>query len=249
MTTLHRSEFCIKETKVKVISDSARHAECAREEIVRQRGIIEDYILRHPEFRDSLEPLGTVAGAPPVIREMAEASRLAGVGPMAAVAGVIAEFACRRMREEGSRTCLVENGGDVFAITDTPLQVALFAGAGSKLNDLCIELDRGSTPTAVCSSSSYMGHSLSLGRCDLATVISGKASVADAFATATCNRIKSASGMKSAVERLSGFPDIRAAIAVKDGKVSIIGDTSLLRLHGDKRAGEKITAHDCVNVH
>jgi len=55
-------------------------------EIVRQRGILEDYIKRHADFRRSLEPLELLPGAPEVAERMARAARLVGVGPRVALA-------------------------------------------------------------------------------------------------------------------------------------------------------------------
>ncbi|MGB2823679.1 MAG: UPF0280 family protein, partial [Phycisphaerae bacterium] len=48
--------------------------ELIRREIVRQRGILERYIRRHPEFAESLEPLAVRADAPEVARRMAAAA-------------------------------------------------------------------------------------------------------------------------------------------------------------------------------
>ena len=60
-------------------------------EIVRQRRVLEEYIGRHPEFQKSLKPLELLAEAPDVAQNMARVAKLVGVGPMAAVAGAMAQ--------------------------------------------------------------------------------------------------------------------------------------------------------------
>lgn len=240
---MFRTVFCEKETKVSIIADTERHAKAAVDEIRKQRALLESYISGHELFGKSLVPVDVADGAPLVVRMMADGSDLAGVGPMAAVAGVIAELSCRRMRDMGSRVCVVENGGDIFAISDTEVRVALFAGRSSPLKGVCMTLGPSNTPVSVCSSSSFMGHSLSLGKCDLVTVISEKSSVADSFATAVCNRIKSAGDMKPALDWAAGFRDVTGVVAVKGGSVSMVGDVSCLGLHEDPGAEGKITSH------
>jgi ApbE superfamily uncharacterized protein (UPF0280 family) len=239
---MYRTEFLEKETKVKILADTRAHAQLAMDDIRKARGIIESWIFGHPEFLTSLEPIDYSEHMPSIVREMVEASAAAGVGPMASVAGVIAESACRKMREGGSSICLVENGGDVFAITDKTLRIALYAGDGSPANGLCVELDKENTPLSVCSSSSTMGHSLSFGDCDLVTIAGKSAALADSLATATCNRIRKESDMDSALSWAIS-KGARAALAIKSDKVSIAGDASLLRTHEDSGAKRKITRH------
>lgn len=240
---MFRAEFCLKETKAKIIASDGKFFGAAACEIRKQRELIEKYITMHPEFAFSLQPVKPLRNAPPIAREMCNAGEIAGVGPMAAVAGCIAEFACRKMHEKGAGVALVENGGDIFAITEKPLKIALFAGLGHAANSLCFEMNEGNTPLSVCSSSSYMGHSLSLGKCDLATVFAKSGSIADAFATALCNRVRKEGDLKDAVEWAKGFREIEGAIAVKGGKIALFGRGAELSLHSDAKATEKITVH------
>ena len=62
-------------------------------EIVRQRSILDDYIVRYPDFGRSFEPLELHDDAPVIVQCMIRAARLVGVGPMAAVAGAMAQSA------------------------------------------------------------------------------------------------------------------------------------------------------------
>ena len=61
-----------------------------RDLVLQYRAQLETYLRSHPEFGRSLRPVSVRGPAPSIVREMAEAGSLAGVGPMAAVAGTIA---------------------------------------------------------------------------------------------------------------------------------------------------------------
>ena len=60
--------------------------------VLKYRGLLGKYIERCPAFQTSLKPLPIPEDTPLIAQHMAEAAQKAGVGPMAAVAGVIAEF-------------------------------------------------------------------------------------------------------------------------------------------------------------
>ena len=84
-----------------------------REQVLVCRGQIDGYIQRYPNFAATLEPWREPAFAPEIVREMIAAGCAAGVGPMAAVAGAVAESVGRKLLDY-SRDVVVENGGDVF---------------------------------------------------------------------------------------------------------------------------------------
>jgi ApbE superfamily uncharacterized protein (UPF0280 family) len=54
---------------------------------------------------------------------------MASVGPMAAVAGAVAEFVCKGLIDEGYNEVIVENGGDIYLQRSTDCIIAVFAGA------------------------------------------------------------------------------------------------------------------------
>ncbi len=59
--------------------------------VLKHRRSLEAYIERHPLFLTTLEPYQAEAEAPAMVQEMARVSQFTGVGPLAAVAGAIAE--------------------------------------------------------------------------------------------------------------------------------------------------------------
>lgn len=213
----------------------------ARREIMRVRTEIEEYISRFPEFRTSLTPLAIHPDAPESVRRMLCAAALTGTGPMAAVAGTIAEYAARRAWHNGEKDIIIDNGGDLFCIIQKPIHTALYAGKNSPFNTLAFRIESGDTPLAVCSSSGTMGHSASFGSADLVTILSSDAALADCAATMTANKINSAADLQTALQWAAAVPGIRGGIAVKDGKIALAGTIPQLIRHDDNTMPLKIT--------
>jgi ApbE superfamily uncharacterized protein (UPF0280 family) len=192
-------------------------------EIVRQRGILEDYIALHPEFRDSLEPLEPRADAPDVARSMARAARLVGVGPMATVAGAMAQYACEAGLKAGAREAIVDNGGDIYLRAAEPVIIGLNAGTADLADRLAFSLQADDTPISICSSSGEMGHSMSLGECDLATVVARDAALADAAATQAANLVRDVDDIDPTLENIAGIEGVDGVMIVKGARVGLAG--------------------------
>jgi ApbE superfamily uncharacterized protein (UPF0280 family) len=192
-------------------------------EIVRQRRILEDYIARHPEFRQSLEPLELLAGAPEVAQSMARAAKLVGVGPMAAVAGAMAQFAGLAAPNAGAREVIVDNGGDIYIRIVEPAIIGLKTGTADLGDRLAFSLKADDTPISICSSSGKMGHSMSLGECDLATVVAKDAALADAAATAAANLVKNVDDIDPALERISAIEGVDGVVIVNGARIGLAG--------------------------
>jgi uncharacterized protein len=158
--------------------------------ITDQDRLLREYISSRPEFLDALVPIPVAKGAPPIVCLMARAARRAGVGPMAAVAGAIAESALRAMIAAGADHAIVDNGGDIALWLSRPVPVGLFAG-DSPVRDLALLFPPAPRIRSVCTSSGTVGHSLSFGCADAATVVAGDAALADAVATALGNAVRS----------------------------------------------------------
>jgi ApbE superfamily uncharacterized protein (UPF0280 family) len=158
-------------------------SELAQQLALQYRLQIENYIQQHHEFAKALSPFALDALAPPIVKEMLAAGSSAGVGPMAAVAGVIAEYVGRGLLHSGCREVLVENGGDIYINRCQDCTVAIFAGESSLSLRVGVKLAGHIMPVAVCTSSGTVGHSLSFGLADSVTVIARSTALADAAAT------------------------------------------------------------------
>jgi hypothetical protein len=192
-------------------------------EIVRQRRILEEYIARHPQFQSTLEPIDLRADAPEVARRMAWAARRAGVGPMAAVAGAMAQMAAEAALAAGAEEAIVDNGGDIYLKAVEPVLIALGTGTAKLADRLALSVEPHETPISVCSSSGKMGHSMSFGLCDLATIVAKDAALADAAATQAGNLVKTVNDVDAALERILRIEGIDGVILVKDDRIGLAG--------------------------
>jgi hypothetical protein len=197
--------------------------EAVTREIVRQRAILEAYIRQHPHFHHSLEPVAVHADAPEVAQRMARAASTVGVGPMAAVAGAMAQLAVEAAIKAGAEEAIVDNGGDIFLRTVDPVIIRLYPGESEQIGRLAFSLQACDTPLSICSSSGKMGHSLSLGKCDLATVVAKDAALADAAATLAANLVRSVSDVEPALNRIVSIEGISGVMIVKDGHTGLAG--------------------------
>ena len=218
----------IKESDL-LVSASTDLSKQAKDSVLHHRRHLEDYIKRRPEFLSTLLPLSEDPFAPPIVREMIQASRRFAVGPMAAVAGTIAHFVGTDLLSY-SEEVLVENGGDIFVKTRRPATVSIFAGSSPLTNRLGLVLQPERMPMGVCTSSGTVGHSLSLGNADAVCIVASSASIADAAATALGNKVTSKSELANAIESIRESEDIRGAVVIIGGTVASWGEIELTHL-------------------
>ncbi len=219
---------------------SDRFAACVAE-IRRQRQRLEAYLVRHPAFGRSLAPLPLLPEAPEIAIRMQQAAAAVGVGPMAAVAGAMAEFAARAALAAGANEAIVDNGGDIFIHSPQPLALGIYAGTSPLSGQLAFQLQPADLPLAICSSSSTMGHSLSLGRCDLATVVAADAALADAAATQAANLVRAAADLDHALERIAAIPGVAGLLVIVGDRIGLRGNLPELIRNADATTLAKVT--------
>jgi len=224
--------FSYKETNLRF---QVKHTDLMIREVLHQRKLLQAYIRRYPLFLTSLVPIPPYPEAPPIATEMHQASELTGVGPMAAVAGALAEVAARA--GEG----VVENGGDIFLISDTPIVLGLYGGKTPLSSRVGFRIDPERMPLAVCSSSGKMGHSWSFGKADLVTMFARSGALADAAATLGGNLVSSPRDIEEALAYLCQIPGIEAVWIEVDGKVGFQGNLPPLVKLEDGEFYRKIT--------
>ena len=222
----------VKETDLQVYADNKLEHK-ARELVLEQRGYVEAFINTHPEFAAALTPWHLDGPAPPIIRSMIAAGNKTGVGPMAAIAGAIAEQVGFGLLELTDQV-IVENGGDIFMRTLTPLTVGIFAGNSPLSLQIGIRVKGGPDPVAVCTSSATVGHSLSLGKTDAVCVLADSCSIADAAATSLGNLVRSPADIESAISRGRSIKEIKGVAIIVERKIGLWGDIEVVPLKGKK---------------
>lgn len=227
------SEVRIGETDLHILADGDVEA-MAKELVIRSRLQLESYIQKHPVFASTLKPLPIDPLAPPLIREMLQAGRDAGVGPMAAVAGSVARYVGEGLIAAGMQEVIVENGGDIFLSRAGDCTVAIFAGQSPLSYNIGVHIRSEHMPCGVCTSSGTVGHSLSFGDADSVTVVADSIVLADAAATRLGNEVGVGRGGKAgvnrALEQAKSIQGIRGVVIICDEVMGAAGDIELVRL-------------------
>ena len=218
-------EIIVGETDI-FVSAEKEVREVALMIVKKYRDELEAYIKEHPEFKSSLKPLGHNSSAPDIIKEMMLSSELAGVGPMASVAGAIAEYAGKKLLSY-SKQIIVENGGDIFIKSDIERTVSVFAGDSPLTSKIFIKIKPQETPLGICTSSGTVGHSLSFGKADACVIISKSTSLADAVATAACNKVQQKQDIRLALEFAVSIKGVQGALIICGKDFGVLGDIEL----------------------
>ncbi|MGB9959284.1 MAG: UPF0280 family protein [Candidatus Bathyarchaeales archaeon] len=184
---LFKQTFQFRETNCTLISDSEYAIERAIASIKHHRKLLEIYVRENPKFLYTLNPV-RVENGPKIVKLMAEYAEKANVGPMAAVAGVLADLAVEEMRLAGSEVAVVENGGEISAVSNMPIETALLAGDHPLSKRFGFRLTE--FPIGLATSSGVYSHALSFGEAEAVTIFAVNAGLADAVATAIGNMIK-----------------------------------------------------------
>ena len=215
-----KENISIEETHITLTTDLKKHD--LHYFILKERQELKNYIIKHQDFQLSLEPV-RMEEAPLIVKMMARAGRFAEVGPMAAVAGSIAQLSMRYLINEGSKMTIVDNGGDVALKTNKNVIVGVYSGESSLSGQMGFKLKHEKTPMGVCTSSGTVGHSISFGRADSVTVFADEASVADALATSIANEVMGDIDSVAIQSGLSRADDFREYMR---GVLIIVGESA-----------------------
>lgn len=230
---LHYFAIQIRESDLAVGVDKKSYTDgllsYCRKELARLRGELEDYIACDPDFKTSLVPVRLLPAAPPIVNNMAAAARLCNVGPMAAVAGAIAQGIGEKLMER-VQELIVENGGDIFMHTNKERTIAVFAGQSRFSQRLGIKVYAQESPLGICTSSGTVGPSLSFGTADAVLIKSPSAALADAAASRAGNLVKTAKDVSRAIEAVKGIPGITGTLIIKDETLAAWGNIELVPL-------------------
>jgi ApbE superfamily uncharacterized protein (UPF0280 family) len=221
-------EVVVRETDLQIHARERLGVQ-AEGEVIRQRALLEAYIRQAPSFLTSLVPEAVPPSAPAIVSRMAAAGQAAGVGPMAAVAGAMAQCVGRFLLTF-SPEVIVENGGDVFVHTRDPVTVAIYAGDSPLYTRIGLRLGGEGRSVGVCTSSGTVGHSLSTGCADAACVIAPSCALADALATAIGNRVRGPGDIEREIESARQRTDIAGVVIIAGERIGAWGGVELVAL-------------------
>lgn len=221
----------VKETDL-YIRASTNLKRKARKLVLKYREMLEKYIEQHPDFLTSLQPVPVDKSAPLIVKAMSDSTARVGVGPMASVAGAIAEFVGIELLEF-SPEIIVENGGDIYLRSLEKRLIGIYAGKSPLTGKIGIEVGKTDTPLGICTSSGTVGHSLSFGKADAVVVLSGSAVLADAAATAIGNIVVSPDDIPRGLEFARGIEGLSGVIVIKDDKMGLWGEVKICSTRRD----------------
>lgn len=218
----------VKETDLWVSADQSLEKE-TRDLILNYRHQLESYINSHPDFLTTLQSYPEDLYAPRIVREMMKVSMAIGVGPMATVAGAIAQFVAKGLLQVTDQV-IVENGGDIFLKVNRQVTASIFAGKSPLSEKVGLMIPIRQMPLGICSSSGTVGHSLSMGVADVVCLISSSAVLADGAATALGNRIKSKKDLRRVDTWANQINGISGGLAIVEDTMATWGDIELVGL-------------------
>lgn len=229
-SSIGRKSFCVKflesDLFIEVDNESYRlgMADDVMRWLVELRRLADAYIALDPSFKTALVPYDVMPCAPELLKHMSAVSKKTGIGPMSAVAGAFAEYVAMRLKKKYSCSeVLVENGGDIYADLTSDMDISVFAGQSPLSGKVGLHIPAGDFPLGICTSSGTVGPSLSFGRADALMIVCSDVALADSYATAFANRIRSVDDLQPVIDSISEQSGILSAIAVKDDRMAMCG--------------------------
>ncbi|OGR14865.1 MAG: hypothetical protein A2097_08860 [Desulfobacula sp. GWF2_41_7] len=231
---LHRKKglisfnITVKETNLNIQAETDL-TDMALKSVLDCRNQIETYIQFHPEFATSLVPVKNLFPVPPIITNMIKAGQMAQVGPMAAVAGAVAEFTGTGLLSR-TREVVVENGGDIFIKSDSETIFSIYAKNSPFSMTTGIRIEKRDKSYGLCTSSGTFGHSKSFGKADAVTILSDSCSLADAVATKIGNMVRTGRDIENAIDAGKKVPGVQGIVIIIGENIGLWGDLKLVKI-------------------
>jgi ApbE superfamily uncharacterized protein (UPF0280 family) len=216
---------CIKETDL-YIRTCINLEPLARNILKKHREALDKYIQANPFFRYSFQPLEVTDDAPVIVKLMAHAAAIADVGPMASVAGAIAQMVGEELQHD-TKEVIIENGGDNYISSQKERTVAIYAGRSPLSGKIGLKLKPEDMPLGVCTSSGTVSHSMSFGKADAVVAVSASAALADAAATGIGNHISKEEDIPLALEYAGNIEGLTGVVIIKGEKIGVRGKIEL----------------------
>lgn len=231
---LYKLRIRIEQSNLLFVSDIIQAIDSAINSVIKNRRSLEQYILKNPVYKVALIPVKVSDDAPEIVKLAADNAEIARVGPMAALPGALADLGLDVMRKYNPSVEMIENGGEIAALSKKPLNVGLYAGISPLSGKVGFRLSSKDFPIGISTSSAIVGHAFSLGTADATVIISDSAALADAASTAVCNAVKGSdieASIQKGLEIAEAIDGIRGALIIRGkyvGKTGKLPKTILL---------------------
>lgn len=217
----------IKETKATIKTSSMRFVDIGFASLLKNRKRLEHFLIQNKSFKEAMKPVDVSKDSPDIISRMSVAAKRFGVGPMASVAGALADLCLEEILLRGAEFGMVENGGEIAVNGMDRLLVSIFAGDSPLSNRLGLQLAGRDLPIGIGTSSATVGHAISLGEADAAVAICDNACLADAAATAIGNEVYGPDlhvSIDRALKKVSKFRDLRGTVIIRGAWIGTWGE-------------------------
>ncbi|MFX0049343.1 MAG: UPF0280 family protein [Candidatus Hermodarchaeota archaeon] len=241
---IYKYHFSEKESDVTLISESKTAIIKAKESLIKNRIILEKFLKKNDNFLTSFSPI-KIKTEFEIINMMSEASVICDVGPMAAVAGALADIMLNVMKvgekKESFQTkiALVENGGEIAIDSEKNMKIALYAGLNELNLNIGFLIEKRICPIGIGTSSATIGHAISLGQADAVTIFAKNATLADCAATRIANLVRGSDiekSIKNALDAVEDIEGVHGALISRDNKIGQVGKLpKIFKIEGDKK--------------
>jgi ApbE superfamily uncharacterized protein (UPF0280 family) len=241
-----KTHFLEQESDVTIISESKTAIKKAKESFYIHRRNLENYILSNKSFLTSFSPI-RVNTKIKIINLMTDAAYICDVGPMAAVAGALADLMLDVMKNQTNNSdfeftpakiALVENGGEIAIDSIEPMKIGLYAGSNELGAEIGFLIEKADCPIGIGTSSATVGHAISLGQADAVTVFANTATLADAAATRVANLVKGTdieASIKKGLDIVDDLDGVQGAFISREDKVGHTGKLpKFIKIEGDR---------------
>ena len=182
---------------------------------------LQSYALRNPQFRQSKRPLHEIAAdAPPIVREMVDASSKAGVGPMFTFRGAVTDQVGRFLAGSLSEVT-VACDGDYFIQTKKRMKLAVKRHGGEPIA-VAVEASREGVGV-----STTLGRGRGGGGPDGLAVLATSCMLADAAAAGVQALLPKSDGFKLALQYLQQVPGVRGGVVVVGDRIGVAGGVEI----------------------
>jgi ApbE superfamily uncharacterized protein (UPF0280 family) len=225
---LCRCNITVVESDLDILTERPLDKKFVLQKLCFYRRQIENYITRDRKFLTSLKPVEVELNCAAIVKEMAVQAKKANVGPMAAVAGAIAQFLGKDLIDQGFKEVIIENGGDIFLKIKKTRCIGLYAAKSPFTGKIFLKIKPEMTPLGICTSSGTVGHSLSFGCADSVTILSSNPALADAVATATANLVNKKEDLLSAINFARTIRGVMAVVIVLGNNLASWGKIDMI---------------------